>query len=190
MIISHPYKLIFITTPKSGSLSGFVLMREYFGAVAEFNHNIVVPDKYKHYHSFTFVRNPYERFCSLWHSCVAIGQPVYINKIPKYAQKSILEYAKWYVALTRKHNYPVGNISGLYMAQHSWHINSGVKEVIKIEAAGKIMKQKYPDLNIKFPHIRKRDHPTWKDLKTEQLTELVNIWAGNDFALYNYKKEV
>lgn len=188
MIISHLHKLIFTTTPKSGSLTGFVLMREYFNAVAEFNHRVKVPKQYKHYHNFTFVRNPYERFCALYHSCVVLKQPKYMAVIPKFARKDMVSYIKWCISLIPQNSYPQSSIAGLYTSQSLWHERSEVKEFIHIEEANKIFNFKYPELKIIFPHVRKREHVTWDEIKTEELTYLINKWASLDFELYNYAK--
>lgn len=188
LIISHKHKLIFVTTPKSGSLTGFTLMRKYFRATGQFNHKKDVPLGLKDYHVFTFVRNPYERFCSLWHSCVLLGQKAYIDVIPKSAQVNIVAYVNWCTGLTERTT-PRSSISGLYTSQSYWHNSTKVTDFIHIEDAAKVFNERYPELNINFPHSRKREHATWKDLKTNELIKLINEWAGEDFERFGYKKE-
>jgi len=189
LIIAHKHKLVFVTTPKSGSLTGFTLMREYFGGKEAFNHKKDVPVGVRGYHIFTFVRNPYERFCALWHSCVELGQTAYLDVIPKYAQANIVEYAKWCISLTDKTT-PPSSISGLYTSQSYWHKTTWVKEFIHIEEAAKVFQLKYPELDIEFPHSRKRKHARWDELRTDELTMLINKWAGKDFERFGYEKEL
>ena len=185
MIISHKYELVFVTTPKAGSLTGFTLMRDYFEAVGKFNHRRNIPSGVTKYHSFTFVRNPYERFCSVFNARVAMKQPQFIKQVPEKAKSSMEAFASWMINFTP----PADSISGVYTSQSYWHKKSSVKEFIHIEDAAKVFTERYPELNIKFPHARQRKHKAWDDVKTDELTLLINKWAGEDFERFGYKKE-
>lgn len=184
MIISHTDEVIFITTPKSGSHSGFKLMEKYFGVAINFNHNREIPSKYRNYFSFTFVRNPYERFCALYHACVINDSKAFV---PAKAKKSILNYADWMYHMTLHHTYPREDLCA---AQHYWHRKSRINKYIQIENAEEELKELFPDMQyLKIPHELKREHPTWKDVRTDELTYLVSEWAGKDFELYEYERE-
>jgi hypothetical protein len=184
VIISEKYKLVFITTPKSGSHTGFRLMETYFEPKpTSFNHSIVVPEKYKNYGKFTLVRNPYERFCALFHACVINDKKKFV---PGNARQNILEYAKWMAKCSYHKNYIRKDLTA---PQYQWHENSKDLLYIKIEQAQEIFNTAYPELNIRMPHELKRDHPTWKDWCTNELTHYVNLWANKDFDLYGYDKE-
>jgi len=177
VIISNKYKLIFVTTPKSGSHTGFMLMEDYFDAAAGFNHNLKIPGRCKNYHSFTFVRNPYERFCSLYHACVINDEKRFV---PNYAKENILNYGAWYAGMAKRDSYPRIDLCA---AQWKWHENSKIDEYVQIEEA------QYRFAALDIPHELKREHPTWKDVKNDELTMYVNIWAGKDFELYGYNKD-
>lgn len=183
MIISHGYKLIFVTTPKSGSHTGFKLMEDNFGASARFNHNTHIPSVYKNYTSFTFVRNPYERFCSLYHACVINDVKHFV---PDTARESILNYAKWLALSAKKHIYIRKD---LMAPQYVWHRTSTIKHYIQIENPNKFFEWFCPDIIIDIPHELKRKHLTWNDVKTDDLLHYVNLWAGDDFIKYGYNKE-
>ena len=179
LIISHKHKLIFVTTPKSGSHTGFKLMKDYYEAEAAFNHGTSIPDKCRNYHSFTFVRNPYERFCSLFNACVV--NPGHNKRyIPLQARMSILHYAKWLAKLTQTRSYPRIDLCA---AQEVWHEKTNVKEYVQIEKA----QDRFAALDV--PHELKRGTLTWKDVRTDNILHYVNIWAGKDFDLYGYTKE-
>jgi hypothetical protein len=184
VIISNKYKLIFISTPKSGSHTGFKLMQDYFEAEnTSFNHNTVIPNNIRNYHSFTFVRNPYDRFCALYHACVINHFKPFV---PKSAKTSPLTYAKWYAKLTKAGRYPRVDLCA---AQWVWHKKSRVKEYIHIEEAQEVFNNKYSEKNIIMPHELKRNHIIWNEIKTDELIYYVNLWAGKDFQLYGYKNE-
>lgn len=184
MIISPKYKLIFVTTPKSGSHTGFKLMQTYFDAnKTEFNHNRSIPAKYKNYDTFTFVRNPYERFCALYFACVINDKKRFV---PIHARKSIEEYAEWYVSMKRMGRYIREDLTS---PQTYWHRNTKIKNFIQIEEAQELFNIMYPELNIRMPHELKRTHATWEDVATDELSNLVSEWADNDFNHYGYYNE-
>ena len=179
MIASHEYKLVFVTTPKSGSHTGFELMRKYFGAEANFNHISKVPYEYRDYNSFSFVRNPYERFCALYHACVVNDVKLFV---PTYARTSILKYGEWLAGL----NQHFAIRKDLTVRQSKWHEYSGVKTFVQIERAQETFNEWYPELKIVMPHELKREHPTWKDVNTSELKECVLKWAKSDFERFGY----
>ena len=116
MIISHKFNLIFITTPKSGSHTGFKLMKKYFEAQdTGFNHSRNLPQRWRHYRTFTFVRNPYERFCALHHACVVNH---YKPWVPNNARKSMEDYALWYAKMATSKRFVREDLTA---AQHVWH---------------------------------------------------------------------
>lgn len=184
MIISHKYRLIFITTPKSGSHTGFTLMLNYFNAQeVSFNHRKIKPNTLNNYHSFSFVRNPYERFCALYHACVINDTKPFV---PKSAKRDILSYAKWYAGMAKCNQYPREDLTS---SQSHWHRDTKINEFIQIETAQEEFNKLYPELNIVMPHELKRKHPAWKDVRTPELIKYVNIWSQKDFELYGYECE-
>ena len=42
---------------------------------------------------------------------------------------------------------------------------------------------------VTIPHELKRDHATWDDLKTDEITEYANTWSGDDFEKFGYDRE-
>jgi hypothetical protein len=157
-------------------------MERYFEAEkTSFNHSKNIPHKYKHYHKFTFVRNPYERFCALYHACV-------VNDRKPFVPKNVntpLDYARFYATLTKHGSYPRADLTA---SQSFWHKGLPINEFIHIEDAEEIMRSRYSHID-KFPHVLKREHPTWKDIKTPEITVYVNFWAGKDFELLGYERE-
>ena len=178
MIVSDKYKLVFITTPKSGSHTGFKLMEKYFEATpTRFNHSRVIPKQYRDYYSFTFVRNPYDRFCALYHACIVNDRKPWIpGKV-----HSVVQYAEWLLKNENKIR------EDLTSSQWYWHRYSKIKDYIQIEKAEDIFQTRYPLLDIQLPHELKREHIQWNDIKTTHLNDLVIAWAEKDFGLYGYE---
>ncbi len=76
MRFSEKHKLVFFSIPKTGSLSGWTFMEEEFGAASsKKQHSIVLPESAEKYRKFTFIRNPYTRFMSIYHAIVILGGP-------------------------------------------------------------------------------------------------------------------
>jgi hypothetical protein len=175
--------MIFVTTPKSGSHTGFKLMQDYFGAKGGFNHSTQTPANLGDYYKFTFVRNPYDRFCSLYHACVINDKKKFV---PRHARKHIINYAQWMVKCTKKRRFPRRK---LMAPQWLYHEHSRLDNYIQIEHAQEEFRRAFPDKNIVMPHELRRDHVTWDEVKTPKLIELVNEWAGKDFEFYGYKNE-
>lgn len=175
--------MIFVTTPKSGSHTGFKLMQDYFGAKGGFNHSIQTPHNLNDYYKFTFVRNPYDRFCSLYHACVINHEKKFV---PIHARKHIIKYAEWMLKCAKNQIFPRKD---LMAPQWLWHEQSRLDNYIQIEHAEVEFKRAFPKKNIVMPHELKREHITWEEVKTPQLTELVTDWAGKDFEFYGYKNE-
>lgn len=174
---------MFISTPKSGSHTGFRLMEDYFKAdKTSFNHNKVVPTMCKNYFKFSFVRDPYERFCALYHACVINDRKPFI---PKKVQ-TIVQYAKWMANIKLNNSYPRIDLCA---PQYVWHLKTNVDKFIKIEEAEKVFNELYPELNIKMPHELKRKHLIWEDVKNKELQLYVDIWAQIDSILYGYHNE-
>jgi len=178
VIISDKYKLVFITTPKSGSHTGFELMKKYFDCDCVFNHRLVVPPYAENYRKFTFVRNPYERFCALYHACVINDRKKFIpNQV-----NTINEYGKWLSMLTQEAHHR----KDLVGSQDVWHKHSIIDNYMHIEDAEIELNKWYPSLKIKLPHELKRTHPTWKHVKSDELKNYVLTWAKKDFSRFLY----
>ena len=192
MRISHKHELVFISTPKSGSLSGFTLMEKEFGGVRYGRyHQTVVPKNYKHYRRFTFVRNPYDRFASLWYSCVIHGKTGPERAATRYRRKllpllggndDVLSFGKYLCKVRGK--FPIEHIKS--QSYHLRGVTKGLK-FIHVENASQEFNEWFQgDKEYEVPHMRKRDHRLWDDIKSEELIYYVNQWAKWDFPTCGY----
>jgi hypothetical protein len=76
-MIDHKYKFIFVHIPKTGGISISKLLD-----ASESTHNKIdyyINNKTKNYYKFTFVRNPWDRFVSLYNYYIK-GSEIYGNR--------------------------------------------------------------------------------------------------------------
>lgn len=194
MRISSKHKLVFISIPKTGSLSGWTFMETEFNApTARDFHHINLPSRALNYRKFSFIRNPYERFVSIYHAIVTLGGPR--EKYKKFYLKTakndnILTFAKY---ILNKKLYSSEKIEWKLVKSQSEYLNTlkyGDIKLIHIENASEEFNNWFKgDKIYTIPHLRKRKHLTWDEVKTEELITLVNNWAGEDFKMGNYEKE-
>ena len=198
MIISDKYKYIFISTPKCGTHTMFKLLTKYFdGKRVRTNgyHSTVIPDNIdiNEYTVFTTVRNPYTRLVALWHSILYVRDD-YTNSWSKYLPDKSLES---FVKLLAENKNNVRAIKAkmpkLVTPQYLWVKNMPHKtKFLHIENitedfdALDFVKNK----TYSIPHELKRNHIKWPEIKNNNIITHANLWAGNDFELFNYQKEL
>lgn len=202
MRISDKYKLIFVSTPKSGSHTGWKLMEENFPINNSSMHNNIVPENKTNYNAFTFVRNPYERAVALWHSVLwthlsknkkqqQIGQRYRKEFMKRVGADDFSSFCKYLASLDR--NKPGDFYRHLIKSQTHYHSVTNLKNLkyFKIENIKEELPKYLLDvtgIKIKeIPHELKRNHETWKDLYTEENKSNIIKWAEEDFTLYKYE---
>jgi hypothetical protein len=189
MRISHIHRIIFVSNPKTGSHTGFKLMEQNFnGKPYGSFHNVKVPDQFKNYSAFTFVRNPYERAVSIWNSVFnfikdpaevpnrdrrnylkAIGSDnfrdfcIWIQDWPNL--NHIHEATKPQFAHLHKCNVPLCYVRTENMLEdlNLFLIDKGIEPLDSV------------------PHELKRPHKTFQELGDQDCLNAINIWAKDDF---------
>lgn len=197
MILSRKHKYVFISTPKTGSHTFFKLLEEEFGGERQWPefHRTEMPTNTTGYTVFSTVRNPYERLVALWNSL--LHNP---NDRHGYRDAWMSAIRKddflTFCAFAAKHHKNIEHLAQvrlprLMTPQHRWygrmpadviplHIENVKKEFHRLPFVKK---------EVIIPHELKRDHAGWDDLKTEEIIELANVWAGEDFEKFGYIKE-
>ena len=197
MMVSEELKMVYIDPPKTGSMScdnickknGFSYIKYRNPGIQRgkkyFNkHQRFVPKKYQDYTTIASIRNPYERLYSLYH----------FDKAHKYnfigtSMKSFFTYVS---GIVKKYRQPVKNNDirkYRYFPLHMYLEVARVDKFVRTENlfgdladAGLQVEQNKVRLNT-GKYIR-----TWKDVKSPELIEMINEWAGADFELYGYEK--
>jgi hypothetical protein len=68
MIYNKELGYVFVAIPKTGTRSMYKILMEKYGAIEYADHWHIIPEEMKDFYKFTIVRNPYDRFVSLWWS--------------------------------------------------------------------------------------------------------------------------
>ena len=200
MRISKKYELIFLSTPKAGSHTGWKLMEDNFSPIVVSNmHYNIVPTQYINYNAFTIVRNPYDRAVSLWNSLLWAHLTAKPNKmhIAKRYRKVFLDkvksdkfedFTEW-LAKSRQIN------SDFYtkfeMSQTKYHSTSNIKcKYFQLENINntlpKYLLEKTGVQISSIPCELKRKHESWHELKTDKARDNIIRWAEKDFESYGY----
>jgi len=200
MRVSDKHKLIFFSTPKCGSHTGWKLMEKNFWAQkikGTGMHTNVVPAKYKEYSAFTFTRNPYERAISQWNA--VLKAPLIEGDFRGYRQQFLklvgsddfTKFCRWLSSVNWEKN-PTNLRGNLMYPQYILHDRSNLvnKTFIKLENIESDLPRYLKEITGKeisvIPYELKRDHPTWEELKTPETEELIRKWAKEDFKRYEY----
>jgi len=197
MILSRKYKYVFISTPKTGSHTFFKLLEEEFDGTRQWPefHRTEMPKSTDGYTVFSTVRNPYERLVALWNSLLH-------NKNDRHGYRDTWMSALrkddflTFCAFAAKHHHNIETITQvrlprLMTPQHRWYrrMPDHVIPLHLENVTEEFNRLPFVDKTIIMPHELKRDHASWDDLKTDEIIEYANVWAGDDFEKFGYRKE-
>lgn len=68
MIVSDQHQFVFVAIPKTGTRSVYQICESKYSFTKIKEHLHIVPKQFSNYKKFTTVRNPYDRFLSMWWS--------------------------------------------------------------------------------------------------------------------------
>lgn len=196
MRISKKYNLIFVSTPKCGSHTGWKIMENYFPPINYIGmHKKIVPPECVKYNAFTFVRHPFDRAVSLWHSMLH-GHPVpeedkyrkiFLGRMGKNSD-SFEDFCKHLV--TTRHNYNdfYSNFEKT-IYEHNSQTNIEFLNIFKLENITELISylKIATGITIEIPYEHKREHRQWDEIKTPKAREYLLNWAEKDFETYGYE---
>lgn len=196
MRISCKYELIFVSTPKCGSHTGWAIMDKYFRPIdCSGMHQKRVPSDYINYEAFTFTRHPFDRAVSLWHSMLH-GHPipskdryrkVFLQRMEGKSD-SFEDFCLHLITTRNNYNDFYSNFEE-NIFEHNQKTNLKNLNYFKLEelykTLPKFIKEK-TNKDIIIPHEHKREHKTWDKIKTPSAHKYLLKWAGKDFEIYNY----
>lgn len=209
MIISNKYRYLFISMPKTGTHTMYNVLSDNFAGerYGEW-HESVPPDSAIDYFKFATVRNPYTRFASAWYF-VSNKNGEYIKTYERLMghEMEIIYFLKWLNTEREKLYYnrdPRGRLRHLSTILLPQHVNvrqrlKGVKidRFIKMEnLLDEVNNLPFVEDDMKLPHIPKnhsmaeaKTYMKWDELKTPEITTLVNQLMGDDFEMFGYDVE-
>jgi len=195
MMYSQKLKLVYLDPPKTGSQTldkvfqgmgcSYHKYKNDKGRVLD-KHQRIIPPKYKNYTVFASVRNPYTRALSLYN----YDRKRKYNFI-KLNMRSFEEYMTGIIEKTsglpadtdNLHQYryfPCWKYLSLQPVDHIIHMESIKPDLLD------------SGLNVKtksVPHLNSgKNTKTFDDIKTPELIDLINTWAGTDFEQYGYQR--
>ena len=192
MIILKKQKWVYIDVPKTASTSIDNLLVTEYGGEPVYWKAVDLPQVFnKHarlpiptgYRSFATIRNPYDRIVSFWQHC-------WIGKTEPTCE-SFEEFLGFCLNAV---NNPQGidyhmtaRLYPMYMYLEPLRVDTFVRyeNLEKDLLALPFIKNVKNLLKLNAQPHRK----TWEEIKTPELTEMVNLWAGKDFELYGYEKQ-
>lgn len=197
MILSRKHRYVFISTPKTGSHSFFKLLEKEFDGTRQLfgYHRTEMPDHTEDYLVFSTVRNPYDRLVSLWNSLLH-SKPDTHNY--RDAWLTVLKDDKFdtFCKFAAEHKDNIEQIAAVRMPalmtpQHRWYrkMPEGVISLHLENIEEEFNSLTFVNKQVIIPHMLKRDHANWDDLKSEEIIEYANEWAGEDFEKFGYMKE-
>lgn len=201
MGICHKYKLIYISIPKTASQSVACLLSNTYDLLHTIHEHLTYrellclmdEDHFYSYHSFTVIRNPYERFKSIYFEYLkyntALPFDVFIHKI----------YDEYYDINT---NDFITTTPLFIKSQASFCTYNNiilVDSILKYESLNESWSEftsKYIPIlsNTILPHTNKSMYKyslSFKDIKyTPILYQLINKMYNNDFILFEYPMRI
>lgn len=184
----------------------YEFLPEHFEGVRHggYHHN-VVPDVAEDYFKFCTVRSPYNRFASAWSFVSnrgAIHHDAYA-KLMRCRNVELVPFLKWLIVEKRNlidyrltHDLKLGLILTPLHVYWEQRLNSvPLDAYVQIEnATDEFNKLPFVDEHVVVPKVfsiaKTPEYRRWDDIKTPEVTELVNEWAGDDFEMFNYTKEI
>ena len=197
LIVSNKHKYVFISTPKTGSHTFFKLLPEKFDGVRQDGafHRREIPKGTESYTIFSTVRNPYERLVALWNSLLHTKPDPYAYRdtwLSVIRKDDFCTFVKF--AADNHHRIETMRslrMPNLMVPQYRWYSKMPAN-VIPLHLEN--LSEEFHALpfvteHVTIPHELKRDHATWDDMKTDEITAYANEWAGDDFEKFGYVKE-
>ena len=196
MILSRKNKYVFISTPKTGTHSFYKLLQDEFdGERLKGNyHRTEMPDNADEYLVFSTVRNPYDRLVAIWNSVLHAK-----NERNNYRDEwlatlrkdDFLTFAKFAAKYRNDIEYRPVRSPYLLMPQCRWYnkMPEGVTPLHLENISVEFHSLPFVNKEVEIPHMLKRDHASWDEIKTDEITSFVNEWAGEDFEKFGYEKE-
>ncbi len=182
MIISDKYKYVYVSIPKTGTLSVRTWLRKYYEGIplnrhrypqlspGAGYHSCFVPDQCKDYLIFTTVRNPYARCYSGY-------------KFEQYGG-TFLKYLK--ILPTRRNT---GHLKMFYTQTYFVEM-SGATHIIKLENIEEILTLPFIDKPVMPEHLRSRTNivPPYTDYYGEEEHQALLKYCEEDFERFGYDK--
>lgn len=194
MMFSRNLKLVYLDPPKTGSQTidkllwfngcSYLKYKTTSGKMVN-KHQRIIPDNFKNYKVFASVRNPYTRALSMYN----------FDRKRKYnfiglEMKTFEDYMTGIIAKTAHLPADIEDLK-YYRYFPCWKYLSlqPIDHVIHMERITEDLNDAGITLPISEPLINRGKYKkTFDDIKTPELIDMINTWAGTDFEQYGYDR--
>lgn len=200
MIVSEKHKFVFIAIPKTGTRSIYKILKEKYEGFLYREHFKEVPKEYKKYYKFTTIRNPYDRFISMWWSTCKRKSLLNKNKSGSNFKELAgsadpLDLLNFMINTDYK-----GRGSELFSRQTDFIKSNKIDKIIKFEN----LNQEFNSLpfvneNINLPVLNSTKsksnntlnprHTDYNYYLNKDIIHMINEYYKDDFNLLNYDKK-
>ena len=180
MVIGPDY--VFVSTPKCATNTMYdVLPKHFYGKRIGAWHNNRPPKRSAWKHTWTIVRNPYDRAVSIWGSTSTSTR---YNYWELAGGKSFAAFAAW---LARHPD--TGN--PVIMPMHKWLSGVRLDSVIHLESLREDMNKMPFWRDVELPRLNKQSRCEWTVYYTDDsIGANIRTWAGTDFEMFGYDEEL
>jgi hypothetical protein len=164
-------------------------------------HHNELPDYAEDYYRFCTIRSPYNKFASAW-SLILNLDAIHNQQILDIVGKiDLISVLKW--CIKDRDRMIFHGLNGLKIGaaltpssvyfKHRLN-NMEMDKIIHIENATEQFNEmyfvdEYTVVPKVFSMANAPYYKTWDDICTQEVTELVNEWAGDDFEMFGYDKQ-
>lgn len=193
MILANDESWLFVSTMKCATNTlyealahlGKRVQAGQMGAVGGASHP--VPTERLAPRHWTVCRNPYDRAVSIWASTALRdeGDKYWVREVMEERGADWKNFAHFVeFCLLRK---PKPRIRNLFEPQHLWHDTFIHDTVVRFENLRSEVEGLVGPLE-HFPRKNTSERAHWSDYLTNDIAEMVERWAGEDFDRYGYAK--
>jgi len=184
VVISIPRKYVFVNLTKCASQSLRAILVDHFDGKPRLgtHHMNDVPHGYRNFFTFACVRNPYDRAISLWYSML------YTRPDDRYGFRKhcgsieLVPFLKWLNS--------VEPYNALMFSQYGWLRDISMSMVLRFENLDEEVKRLpfwRDDVKLERRNASKGRKP-WQDYMTDEVVNLINVWARDDFSHFGYER--
>lgn len=200
MIYSKQLKYVFVAIPKTGTRSTYKILKEKYGAIEYIDHWHIVPEEMEDFYKFTIVRNPYDRFVSLWWSTTQ--RPAFNGAGGQFGKlaggNDIKSMISWMIKSKKDNKINREHIFGhqLLLPQSVWLNETNFDVILDTETLNRDFSTKlnFVDPADKLDMINPtiitteangpaRVQDTWYHIRDNETLDMINYYYAEDFNL-------
>lgn len=207
MIVMDRHRMVFVGTPKAACNSMYAWLERHLDGRREPFHQRDVPAEAGGYWRFTVVRNPYPRAVSMWWSMMGQGEakehPATRFVRREGGDTSLPSFLRW-VLRRAEDGYACENLPGGWIGPQAFWLEPAepLDAFLRLESLEKDLAVMLRDLRRfgdlvgqgnRLPPVgrlneNRTEYGPWRRLMTNEVVELIDAWAQDDFDRFGYAR--